>query len=93
MSRWEIEEVTTALFDYRDQTNASGSSSKTNFGERYTTPKETISDISTTFLLGVTVFPSQAFNVRLLLTPTTIEQPDGSDKVSFQWWIGLRLYP
>jgi hypothetical protein len=93
ISSWEIEEVTTAMFKYRNQSSSSGSTSETNFGERYTSPKETVSDVSTTILLGITVKPSKLFNVRLLLTPTATELPSGNAKVDFQWWIGLSMFP
>lgn len=93
ISRWEIEEVTLAIFKYRNQTNNSGTTSKTDFGERYTSPKETISEVQTTFLAGFTVSPSKLFSARLLMTPTQYENLGGGTRIDFQWWIGLSLYP
>jgi hypothetical protein len=93
ISHWEIEEVTTALFKYRNQSSSSGTINQINFGERYTSPKETVSDVSTTFLLGITVKPSKLFNVRFLLTPMVTEVPYGNAKFDFQWWLGMSLFP
>ncbi len=93
ISDWNIEEVTLALFTYRERQDNSGSTRKDNFGERYTSPPEKVSDIRTTVLAGITVSPSRVFNVRLLLTPTQLDLPDGSSKSDFQWWIGITLYP
>ena len=61
--------------------------------ERYTQPKEKLSDICNTFLGGITFAPSKLFSARLLFTPTELELPDGTSKSDFQWWIGLNLYP
>jgi hypothetical protein len=93
ISDWRIEDVTLALFDYRHRWDGSGSTRKDNFGERYTLPPEKTSDIRTTVIAGITVSPSPLFNVRLLLTPTQLDLPDGSSKSDFQWWIGILFYP
>jgi hypothetical protein len=90
---WTIEEMTLAVFAYREQYDNSGTIRKENFGERYTQPTERISDVRTTLLAGITVAPSESFRVQLLLTPTQLDLPDGSSKSDYQWWIGLKLYP
>lgn len=93
ISTWEIDDVTLAIFEYREKTSNTGTTIKRNFGERYTQPKEKLSDIRTTFLGGITFAPSKLFSARLLFTPTELELPDGTSKSDFQWWIGLNLYP
>jgi hypothetical protein len=93
ISSWEIVDMTLALFNYREQTNNSTTTRETNFGERYTMPKENVSDIRTTALGGITIFPSKLFNVRVLVAPDFVENRSGSSDPDFQWWIGVSLFP
>ncbi len=44
-------------------------SNKTNYAELYAAPDQSISEVNTTFLAGLTVSPAGKFNVRLLLFP------------------------
>ena len=93
MSSWELEDVTLALFNYRE-TNSNGTiTRKENFGERYTYPKETVTDVKTTALGGITVSPSTAFNIRLLVVPNFVETFEGTELQDFQWWVSLNLMP
>ncbi len=64
-----------------------------NFGERYTTPAEEVSDVRTAFLAGLTISPSEKFNLRLLMVPNFRDSYEGSELEQLQWWIGLTLKP
>jgi hypothetical protein len=93
MTSWEINDVTLALFRYRNANNNGVIETKTNFGERYTTPKENVSDITTTFIAGLTVSPSQKFQARVLMVPVFQDGFDGPELSQLQWWLGLTLTP
>ena len=93
MSSWEINDMTLALFKYREQTNDSTTVKKTNFGERYTQPTEKRTDIETSVLAGLTISPSKLFNIRLLVMPNFRDSYDGSELSELRWWIGVNLFP
>lgn len=93
MSSWEIDDVTLALFKYREQTTDTTTVKKTNFGERYTQPNEKRTDVQTSVMAGLTVNPSKLFNIRLLVVPNFRDTYDGSELSDFQWWIGVNLFP
>jgi hypothetical protein len=93
MSAWEINDVTLALFKYREQTNDSVTVKKPNFGERYTQPSEKRTDIETSFLAGLTIKPSKMFNIRFLVMPNFKDAYDGSELSELRWWIGVNLFP
>ncbi|MBI5471976.1 MAG: hypothetical protein HY961_06485 [Ignavibacteriae bacterium] len=92
-ANWQVDDVTLAIFDYRVQLGQQGLTRKENFGERYTQPQERESDVRTTLLAGLTVSPSNAFNVRFLLVPNFVDTYDGSELSEFQWWISVNLRP
>jgi hypothetical protein len=93
MTQSKVDDITLALFRYR-QSNENGTITRQeNFGERYTTPVEEISDVQTTFLAGLTASPSSHFRVRLLVVPNFRDTFDGSELEQFQWWIGVNLIP
>lgn len=93
MSRWEIDESTLALFSYRS-VNANGTiDERRDFGERYTVPREETTDITTTFMAGVTVTPSALFQARLLMVPVFSQGIDGQRFEQLQWWLGLTVTP
>jgi hypothetical protein len=93
MTRSKVDDVTLALFRYR-QTNANGTITRQeDFGERYTTPTEEISDVQTTFLAGLTASASSHFRVRLLVVPNFHDTFDGSELEQLQWWVGVNLIP
>jgi hypothetical protein len=93
MTRSKVEDVTLAIFRYRE-TNSNGTIMRQeNFGERYTTPTEEISDVRTTFLAGLTAAPSKHFSVRLLVVPNFKDTFDGSELEDLQWWVGVSLTP
>jgi len=92
MKRWNVEDVTLALFDYRVQTHDTKTTTEENFGERYTQPEEKRSDVTTTILGGLTVTPSKHFNVRLLVVPNFIKTYEGTELREFQWWIDFNLF-
>jgi hypothetical protein len=93
MSNWQIDDETLAIFNFREQTYDTTVTTKTNFGERYTQPQEKKSDVSTTFLGGLTITPSKYFDIRLLFVPNFTNTYAGTTLKEFQWWIGLNLYP
>ncbi|MBN2011258.1 hypothetical protein JW960_18080 [candidate division KSB1 bacterium] len=93
MTEWEISDKTLAIFDHRDVWIDYNFMRKTNFGERYTQPRETMTDTNTALLSGVTIKPSELFNIRLLVVPNFENTNYGTDLVNVQWWIGLNLYP
>jgi hypothetical protein len=93
MTKWEIDDVTLAAIHYR-YTNRDGSVTELqNFGERYTQPREEVSDITTTFMAGFTVSPSSIFQARLLVVPVFSEGIDGQELEQFQWWLGVTVTP
>ncbi len=92
-ANWQVDDVTLAIFDYRVQLDQRGLSRKENFGERYTQPQENESDVRTTFLAGLTVAPSEVFNVRLLVVPNFVDTYEGSELSNLQWWISVNLLP
>ncbi len=93
MSNWKIDDVTLALFRYRESMENGTVKRQENFGERYTAPPESVSDVKTTFLGGLTVAPSQKFQVRLLMVPNFRDTFDGSELEQLQWWLGFTLTP
>lgn len=93
MTNWDIDDMTLAIFKYRETTADSMTTKKTNFGERYTEPSEHRSDVQTTMLGGITISPSKLFNVRLLAVPNFTNTYAGTTLKEFQWWIGISLYP
>ncbi len=93
MTNWDIDDMTLAIFKYRETTVDSVTTKKTNFGERYTEPSERRSDVQTTMLGGITIAPSKFFNVRLLAVPNFTNTYQGTTLKEFQWWIGISLYP
>jgi hypothetical protein len=65
---------------------------KTNFGERYTQPKERRTDIETSFLAGLTISPSHVFNIRLLAMPNFKDSYNGSELSDWRLWIGVNMF-
>jgi hypothetical protein len=93
MSQWKIEDMTLAIFRYRENLNNGVVERRVNFGERYTQPTEEVSDIRTTFLAGLTISPARALQLRLLMVPNFHDTYEGSELQQIQWWIGLKLTP
>jgi hypothetical protein len=93
MSRWKIQDVTTAIFRYRESVHNGVVERKENFGERYTEPTEEVSDVQTAFLAGLTIAPVEALRLRLQMVPIFREGYDGTELQQLQWWIGLTLTP
>jgi hypothetical protein len=93
MTQTKIAEVTLAVFRNR-QTNYNGSiTNESNFGERYKTPEENVSDVRTTFLGGISVSPSEHFRMRLMFVPNYRDTYDGSKLQDHQWWISVQIVP
>jgi hypothetical protein len=93
MSSWEINDVTLAVISVRDRQTTSGNEHKENFGERYTMPRERVSDVRTSALVGLTARPSTLFNIRLLVTPNIVDDYDGSHIQDLRWWLAFQLTP
>lgn len=93
MERWKITDVTTAIFDYRTITENGQSIKEENFGERYTMPEEKRSDVRTSIIGGLTLFPSDRIHIRLMVVPNYIKTYDGTRIQDLQWWIDLNLFP
>ena len=93
MASWDVEDITLALFKMREHSSTSGTKRETNFGERYTIPRERVSDVTTTALWGLTVSPSAFFKIRFLVTPNFVETYEGSQLQGLQWWIGVNMFP
>ncbi|MCX8011465.1 MAG: hypothetical protein N3A61_09955, partial [Ignavibacteria bacterium] len=84
----EIEDVTVAYFNYREVTDTAKTTKKTFFGERYTMPKESISDVTTSVFFGMIISPSNTLSLQFLVRPAFSDE-----KKSSQFWISglLRL--
>lgn len=93
MAQWEINEVTLAEFRYREIMQDGAKQRDENFGERYTTPIEKVSDIQTSFLAGLKISPAKLLDIQLLVVPVFRDSFEGSQLEQFQWWIGLSLNP
>ncbi len=93
MSSWEINDVTLAVIQLRNREGTWGSERKENFGERYTMPKERVSDIRTSGLFGLTAHPSRLFAIRLLVTPNVVNEYDGTHVQDWRWWLSFQLTP
>jgi hypothetical protein len=93
MTQWEIEDVTLAIFRLRMSMSNGTVNREVNFGERYTQPKEKVSDVRTTFLAGLTVTPSRFLGLRLLMVPNFRDGFEGTELEQLQWWIGLTVTP
>ncbi|MFH0991977.1 MAG: hypothetical protein V1799_18380 [bacterium] len=93
LSSWEINDMTLAVFAYR-YLNSNGTENRTtNFGERYTQPKEVVTDVRTTVLGGVEVSLASMLNLRLLAVPNFTDSYEGSKFSQLQWWISVTLHP
>ena len=93
MDNWTITDVTTAIFDFRSTTQNGQTTKEENFGERYTQPKEKRSEVTTSFIGGITMTPSDRFNIRLMVVPNYARTYDGTRLQDLQWWIDLNLFP
>ncbi len=93
MTRWEIDDVTLAAFHYKYLDQNGTVEERSNFGERYTQPREQVSDIRTTFMAGLTLSPSPIFQARVLVVPVFTEGLNGHELEQLQWWLGLTVTP
>jgi hypothetical protein len=93
ISRWEIDDMTLARFRRRYVNDNGTVQDKFNFGERYTEPQETTTDIKTTFMAGLTITPSPVFQARVLMVPVFADRADGAELEQLQWWLGLTVTP
>lgn len=93
MTSWDINDVTLAIVSLRDMQSSNGNERKENFGERYTMPRERVSDVTTTALVGLTARPSPLFSIRLLVTPNVVDDYDGSHIQDLRWWLAFQVTP
>jgi hypothetical protein len=93
MSSWEVNDVTLAVISVRDRQSSGGNEHKEYFGERYTMPRERVSDVRTSALVGLTARPSRFFSIRLLVTPNVVDDYDGSHIQDLRWWLAFQLTP
>lgn len=85
LKSWEIEDRTTAYFTYREVTENGQTRIDTNFGERYTQPRQKISEDMTDFIASFEAAITKQFRVNLLL------DPNFKDEFSIaQWWLSFR---
>jgi hypothetical protein len=92
-SSWTAEDVTLAVFDERLHSDTQGSTREQNFGERYTQPRERMSEVRTTLMAGLTVSPSPSLSIRFLAVPNYIETSRGEELSDIQLWISLSVRP
>lgn len=92
-SNWKAEDVTLAIFDQRYHADQSGSTTKTNFGERYTQPRERTSEVRTAFMAGLTVTPTPSLSIRFLGVPNFIDTYYGSELSDVQLWLSVSIRP
>jgi len=85
-NRWEIEDQTTAYFTRRVKNDNGVIKTETNFGERYTEPRQILTDNTTDFVTGLKVDLSPTFSINLLVDP----QFEPEWRVA-QWWLGFKL--
>lgn len=94
ISEWKITDQTLVIYNQNyDNNSYSGVTNKSSYGELYISPEQDISDVTTTFLAGLTVSPAKEFDVRLLLSPNVRASINGVSVTNFQWWLGVNLYP
>lgn len=91
LTEWKITDETLAVFDYRNQEINGQTENKSDFGERYRQPVEDRSDVTTSVLAGLTMKPSEKFNIRLLMVPQYHNTWEGTRLQNFQWWISFNL--
>ncbi len=84
LKNWDIEEQTLAVFDRRQITDLDGTTIETNFGERYTQPRQRITEEYTDVITSFDVNLSPQFGISLLL------DPEFRDNFRIaQWWLGF----
>ena len=87
LNSWKITDQTTAYFDIRDRNENGTVTTETNFGERYTQPRQRITENFTKFFTSVDFKLSSSFKVRLLL------DPEFEHKFRFaQWWLSVEAF-
>jgi hypothetical protein len=84
LNGWEIDDRTTAYFTKREKNENGQVTVENNFGERYTQPKEKITEDFTKILAGLNVNVSKTFKINLLLDP----EFDNEFRLA-QWWLSF----
>jgi hypothetical protein len=90
MVEWRIDDETLALYRYRSVTENQTTTTRLNFGERTVEPQESVSDVRTTFMAGITV-GTQGLKFRALMVPVFKDTYDGPEMEQIQWWLSMSL--
>jgi hypothetical protein len=85
LNSWKITDQTTAYFDRRFKSENGVTKEETNFGERYTQPKEKITENSFSLMAGFNLNITKDFGMQLLLNP----EIDPDPRIA-QWWLAFR---
>jgi len=85
LKSWDIEEQTTAYFTRREKTENGQTRVETNFGERYTQPRQRITEDATDFISSFEVAISPKFRINLLVDPAFEDE----FRIA-QWWLSFR---
>ena len=93
MATWKIKDVTLETYNYWKEIKDSVGSEKYNLKRGFYEPVEKRTEVETTFISGVTVTPSNSFNVRLLIVPNFRDEYDETKLRNINWWIGINFYP
>ena len=92
-SNWRADDVTLAVIDERVHSDLQGSTRQQNFGERYTQPRERMSEVRTTLMAGLTVSPTPSLSIRFLGVPNYVETFEGTELSDVQLWISVCIRP
>jgi hypothetical protein len=92
-SSWEAEEVTLAVFEQRVTADATGTTVRTMFGERYTQPRERSSEVRTALMAGLIVTPTPSLSIRFIGVPNYVDTYHGSELSDIQLWLSLIVRP
>ena len=84
LNAWEINDQTTAYFTVREQSNNGEVKNEKNFGERYSQPRQRITENSTDFITRLNVSITPAFNINLLVDP----EFESMFRIA-QWWLAF----
>ena len=84
MKGWEIQNKTTAYFNYRERDENGTVKKEINFGERYSEPTKNLTENYTRIVTKFCAYISQLLSVNLLLDPDFENQ----FRIA-QWWLSF----
>lgn len=85
LKSWNIEEQTIAYFNRREKLEDGQTRVETNFAERYTQPRQRITEDTTDFIASFEAAISPKFRINLLVDPSF----DEIFRIA-QWWLSFR---